>query len=144
MLQPVSVLLGSAGSRRHNDRAPGAKPAYRGIIPHRRALLAAVTADGRGLPRGVLPTQSPTFSCFRNFASFGHLGYDIVEMVLADQDGWDRYEAAISGSPCADGLKPIPTTNSRRGSAQLTSEPERYAAYTREYLGWGVFALMTQ
>ncbi|MBN2105826.1 MAG: SAM-dependent methyltransferase, partial [Deltaproteobacteria bacterium] len=22
------------------------------------------------------------------------------------------------------------------------SEPERYAAYTREYLGWGVFALM--
>jgi hypothetical protein len=23
-----------------------------------------------------------------------------------------------------------------------TSEPERYAAYTREYLGWGVFALM--
>jgi hypothetical protein len=27
-------------------------------------------------------------------ASFGHLGYDVVEMVLADQDGWDRYEAA--------------------------------------------------
>ena len=26
--------------------------------------------------------------------------------------------------------------------AQLSSEPERYAAYTREYLGWGVFALM--
>ena len=27
-------------------------------------------------------------------ASFGHLGNDVVEMVLADQDGWDRYEAA--------------------------------------------------
>ena len=27
-------------------------------------------------------------------ASFGHLGYDVVEMVLADQDSWDRYEAA--------------------------------------------------
>ena len=26
--------------------------------------------------------------------------------------------------------------------AKLTSEPERYAATTREYLGWGVFALM--
>lgn len=26
--------------------------------------------------------------------------------------------------------------------AELTSEPERYAAYTREYLGGGVFALM--
>ena len=26
--------------------------------------------------------------------------------------------------------------------AKLTSEPERYAAYTPEYLGWGMFALM--
>lgn len=26
--------------------------------------------------------------------SFGELGYDVVEMVLADQEGWDRYEAA--------------------------------------------------
>jgi hypothetical protein len=28
--------------------------------------------------------------------------------------------------------------------AKLTSEPVRYASYTREYLGWGVFALMTR
>ena len=27
-------------------------------------------------------------------ASFGNIDYDVVEMVLADQDGWDRYEAA--------------------------------------------------
>lgn len=27
-------------------------------------------------------------------ASFADLGYDVVEMVLADHDGWDRYEAA--------------------------------------------------
>jgi hypothetical protein len=26
--------------------------------------------------------------------------------------------------------------------ARLASEPERYAAYTRDYLGWGVMALM--
>ena len=26
--------------------------------------------------------------------------------------------------------------------AQLSSEPVRYATCTREYLGWGVFALM--
>jgi hypothetical protein len=26
--------------------------------------------------------------------------------------------------------------------ARLTAEPARYAKYTREYLGWGVFALM--
>jgi hypothetical protein len=28
--------------------------------------------------------------------------------------------------------------------AQLNSEPKRYAMYTREYLGWGVFALMAR
>ncbi|TRO80304.1 SAM-dependent methyltransferase [Desulfuromonas acetexigens] len=75
-------------------------------------------------------------------ASFRHLGFDVVEMVLADQDGWDRYEAAkwltmrrwLEANP-ADEL-----ANEVR--AQLTSEPERYTTYTREYLGWGVFALM--
>jgi SAM-dependent methyltransferase len=77
-------------------------------------------------------------------ASFGRLNYDVVEMVLADQDGWDRYEAAkwltmrrwLEANPNDKFAKDI--------RAQLTSEPERYAAYTREYLGWGVFALMTR
>jgi SAM-dependent methyltransferase len=75
-------------------------------------------------------------------ASFGQLGCDVVEMVLADQDSWDRYEAAkwltmrrwLEANP-DDEL----ATDVR---ARLTSEPERYVAYTREYLGWGVFALM--
>jgi len=75
-------------------------------------------------------------------ASFGHLGYDVVEMVLADQEGWDRYEAAkwltmrrwLEANPEDEFAKEV--------RAQLTAEPERYATYTREYLGWGVFALM--
>ncbi len=75
-------------------------------------------------------------------ASFRELGCDVVEMVLADQDGWDRYEAAkwltmrrwLEANP-DDELAP-------EVRAQLTTEPERYATYTREYLGWGVFALM--
>lgn len=66
------------------------------------------------------------------------------EMILADQDGWDRYEAAkwltmrrwLDANPDDELAKEI--------RAQLTSEPERYAAYTREYLGWGVFALMAR
>jgi len=51
-------------------------------------------------------------------ASFRDLGYDVVEMVLADQDSWDRYEAAkwLNGSPCADGLKQTPTTTWREMS----------------------------
>ena len=75
-------------------------------------------------------------------ASFGRRGYDVVEMVLADQDGWDRYEAAKWRT-----MRRWLETNSgdelaKEVRARLTSEPERYAAYTREYLGWGVFALM--
>ena len=77
-------------------------------------------------------------------ASFADLEYDVVEMVLADQNSWDRYEAAkwltmrrwIEANPDDDLAKEV--------RAQLTSEPERYTAYTREYLGWGVFALMAR
>ena len=75
-------------------------------------------------------------------ASFGRLGCDVVEMVLADQDGWDRYEAAkwltmrrwLEANPQDEFAKQV--------RAELDSEPVRYATYTREYLGWGVFALM--
>jgi len=77
-------------------------------------------------------------------ASFGDLGYDVVEMVLANQDSWDRYEAAkwltmrrwLEANPDDDFAKVV--------QAQLTSEPERYVRYQREYLGWGVFALMAR
>ena len=77
-------------------------------------------------------------------ASFGDLDYDVVEMVLADQGSWDRYEAAkwltmrrwLDANPDDDFAKEVRDT--------LTLEPQRYAAYTREYLGWGVFALMAR
>ncbi len=75
-------------------------------------------------------------------ASFARLDFDVVEMVLADQDSWDRYEAAkwltmrrwIDANPDDELAKDV--------RAQLTSEPESYTTYTREYLGWGVFALI--
>ncbi|MBP1643263.1 MAG: hypothetical protein H6Q03_1932 [Acidobacteria bacterium] len=77
-------------------------------------------------------------------ASFGRLGYDVVEMVLADQDSWDRYEAAqwltlrrwLQDHPDDELAKDV--------RARLIAEPERYAACTREYLGWGAFALMAR
>ena len=75
-------------------------------------------------------------------ASFGQLGCDVVEMVLADQDSWDRYEASkwltmrrwLEANPDDELAEDV--------RAELTAEPKRYAAYTREFLGWGVFALM--
>ena len=77
-------------------------------------------------------------------ASFAALGHDVVEMVLADPDDWDRYEAAkwltmrrwLAANPDDDMAAEV--------QAQLRSEPVRYATYTREYLGWGVFALMAR
>ena len=77
-------------------------------------------------------------------ASFDRLGYDVVEMVLADQDGWDRYEATkwltmrrwLDANPDDEFAKDV--------WASLTSEPKRYATYAREYLGWGVFVLMAR
>ncbi len=76
--------------------------------------------------------------------SFGPLGCDVVEMVLADQDSWDRYVAAswlnirrwLDANPhdeLADEMR-----------AELASDPARHARYRREYLGWGVFALMNR
>ncbi len=75
-------------------------------------------------------------------ASFGHRGYDVVEMVLADQDGWDRYEAAkwLTMRRWLEANPDDAFANEVR--AKLSSEPERHVTYTREYLGWGVFALM--
>jgi len=103
--------------------------------------------------RQLPPTEDVAKGCLANsisdflllpdlLASFCRLGYDVVEMVLADQDGWDRYEAAkwltmrrwLEANPGDELAQEV--------RAQLTSEPERYATYTREYLGWGVFALM--
>ncbi len=77
-------------------------------------------------------------------ASFGRLGYDVVEMVLADPDGWDRYEAAkwLTMRRWLDAHPGDAFAEEVR--ARLGTDPERHAAYTREYLGWGVFALMAR
>ncbi|WP_374447875.1 cyclopropane-fatty-acyl-phospholipid synthase family protein [Stella sp.] len=131
-----------------------------GVAGTIRLLAASLDAGGiilvgepywlRGPPtadvaKGCLAGASSDFLLLPGLlASFGKLGYDVVEMVLADQDGWDRYEAAkwltmrrwLDANP-GDELASVVR-------AQLTAEPERYAAYTREYLGWGVFALMAR
>ncbi|MEQ4722892.1 class I SAM-dependent methyltransferase [Nonomuraea sp. B19D2] len=74
---------------------------------------------------------------------FHGLGYDVVEMVLADEDSWDRYRAAqwlnvrtwLDANPGDDELAP-------EFRAELATEPLRYVRYERPLVGWGVFALM--
>ena len=73
---------------------------------------------------------------------FGEIGCDVVEMVLADQDSWDRYVAPQwlnirrwldenPGDELAGELR-----------EELRTAAWRHVRYQREYLGWGVFALM--
>lgn len=74
-------------------------------------------------------------------AHLSGLGYDVVEMVLADEQSWDRYQAAqwltlrrwLDAHPGDEMAAEV--------RAELTTGPERYARSTREYVGWGVFAL---
>ncbi|MFC7616968.1 SAM-dependent methyltransferase [Actinokineospora soli] len=73
---------------------------------------------------------------------FGALGCDVVEMVLADQDSWDRYAAAqwLSTRRWLDANPDDELAPAMR--AELAGAPARHARYQREFLGWGVFALM--
>ncbi|MBF5005443.1 SAM-dependent methyltransferase [Diaphorobacter caeni] len=72
---------------------------------------------------------------------FAKLGFDTVEMMLADQDSWDRYEAArwftmrrwLDENPDDEMAGEV--------REELYTEPERYVTYRRELLGWGTFAL---
>ena len=72
---------------------------------------------------------------------FDRLGWDLVEMVLADPNSWDRYHGAqwltvrrwLDENP-DDELAPT-------FRQELSVAPLQHVL-CREYLGWGVFALM--
>ncbi|KXK63779.1 hypothetical protein AWW66_00920 [Micromonospora rosaria] len=120
-----------AGSLRPGGLMLVGEPYWRQQVPDQetaRACLAGDADDFLVLPELV--------------ARFGDLGYDVVEMVLADQDSWDRYQAAqwlnlrrwLDGNPDDDLAAEV--------RAELRTEPVRYTRYQREHLGWGVFALI--
>jgi SAM-dependent methyltransferase len=75
---------------------------------------------------------------------FGGLGCDVVEMVIANQDSLDRYVAAqwLNVRRWLDSNPDDELAGQMR--AELASAPARYVRYQREYLGWGVFALMNR
>lgn len=125
------------------------------------ALLAESLAPGgimligepywRQLPQTEETAQACGVSSVADFlplsdlvASFDEQGYDLVEMVLADQEGWDRYEAA-KWMTLRRWLKENPDDGfAQEVRTELTIAPKRHVTYTREYLGWGVFALMAR
>jgi hypothetical protein len=68
---------------------------------------------------------------------FSDCGHDRVEVVLADEDSWDRYAAAhwrnlrlwLDGHP-DDDLAP-------QLRQELSAGPVRHVTYTRNLVGWG-------
>ena len=93
------------------------------------------------LSMSVLPTQSPTFSYFQSF-----LRLSAILATMSLKWFWLTKTVGIdtrrqNGSPLRRWLEANPGDEfAKVVRAKLTSGPERYAAYTREYLGWGVFA----
>jgi hypothetical protein len=75
-------------------------------------------------------------------ASFGSHGWDLVQMVLAGQDDWDHYVAAqwLSTRRWLDANPDDELWQEMRD--ELDTAPVAHVRYAREYLGWGVFALI--
>jgi SAM-dependent methyltransferase len=66
-------------------------------------------------------------------------GLELVEMVLADGDSWDRYEAA-KWRTIADWLDANPADPDHDAMRELLEHDRRaYLRWGRRYLGWGVF-----
>jgi SAM-dependent methyltransferase len=68
-------------------------------------------------------------------------GCELVEMVLADGDSWDRY-AAAQWMTLNDWLRENPDDPDAAGIRQWHINNQRaYLQYTRRYFGWGVFVM---
>jgi len=94
-------------------------------------------------PPGEVATRWGDFRSLPGLvAQLGEAGWDLVEMVLADEDSWDRYVAAqwLSTREWLDANPDDQLWAEMR--AELDTAPLAYVTYQRRYLGWGVFALM--
>jgi len=68
-------------------------------------------------------------------------GIDLVEMVLADGDSWDRYVAAQWWT-LTEWLRAHPNNPRAAAVLQFRDDSRRsHLSYGRRYLGWGVFVL---
>jgi SAM-dependent methyltransferase len=103
--------------------------------------------------RGLPETEEAVRACYaqtrEDFAElpalldrFDGLGYDLVEVVLADEGSWDRYAAAqwlsvrrwLAAHPDDDIAAEL--------REELRVAPRKHLLFQRRLLGWGVFVLM--
>jgi SAM-dependent methyltransferase len=73
---------------------------------------------------------------------FEAAGMELVEMVLADGDSWDRY-AAAHWMTISDWLRATPADHPDAADMREFLEHERrtHLTWSRRYFGWGVFVL---
>jgi SAM-dependent methyltransferase len=72
---------------------------------------------------------------------FSAAGLELLEMVLADGDSWDRY-AAAQWWTISDWLRANPDDPDAPAMREfLDRERRNHLAYIRDHLGWGVFVL---
>ncbi len=156
----VSLVPGDAGAyrpRRRFDIAAcvGATWIGGGLTGTLAMLRAAVAPGGRivvGEPYWVDEPDAAGYQAMDSrpgeFVSlagtldrFERAGLDLVEMVLASPDDWDRYEAR-HWAAADDWLRANPGDERAGQVRELTARYRRaYLEYGRRYLGWGVFVL---
>ncbi|MFC7547568.1 SAM-dependent methyltransferase [Plantactinospora sp. GCM10030261] len=132
------IFHGVPGTLRHLERSlrPGGMAlvgeSYWRLEPPDQATVEACYA----------PTRDHFKSLPDLVRLFGDEGWDLVEMVLTDQDSWDRYAAAhwLNRRRWLDANPDDELAAQMR--EELTTEPLRYVTNAREYVGWGIFALM--
>ncbi len=94
---------------------------------------AAYAAEGSG--------RDDYVSLEKTLDRFESSGLDLVEMVLANLDGWDRYEAP-QWMAVDDFLRENPDDPDAQALREWISTNRRtYLRYGRRYLGWGIFVL---
>ncbi|MFQ5616579.1 MAG: SAM-dependent methyltransferase [Anaerolineales bacterium] len=72
---------------------------------------------------------------------FERAGLELIEMVLANHDSWDRYEAS-QWKTGSDWLRAHPDDPDAPELADwIVANRRVYLKYGRRYFGWGVFAL---
>ena len=126
-----------------------------GLVGTLKLMQAALKPDGLllvGEPYWITP---PPPSAYReigvgedDFASLvgtldrvESVGFELVEMVLADGDSWDRYVAA-QWLTVDDWLRDNPDDADATELREWNAKGKRtYLAYQRAHLGWGVFVL---
>ena len=77
----------------------------------------------------------------RTLERFESAGFDLYEMVMANRDNWDRYEAS-QWKTGLDWLRDNPDDPDAASFKEwITINRKNYLTYGRRYFGWGVFVL---